>query len=160
MSAYDSLDLNRDAAPALASLQASTAIDAYIFSNGTPAMVSASVTKSPSMARFKGVFKDIVTVEDVKFYKPDPRAYHHLAEKVGTGDLGSIWLISSKPFDIVGARAAGLKAAWVDRIGLGWLDRLGDLVGGKGPSIVVRGVDDALREIERASKDNGYDARK
>lgn len=149
MSAYDSLDLNPDAAPGLASLQTSTTIDAYIFSNGTPAMLQASVTKSPSMARFKDVFQDIVTVEDVKVYKPDPRAYHHMAGKVGRGDLASIWLVSSNPFDIVGARVAGLKAAWVDRLGLGWLDGLGDLVVGKGPTVVVRGVDEAVREIKR-----------
>ncbi|KFX87439.1 hypothetical protein V490_08242, partial [Pseudogymnoascus sp. VKM F-3557] len=111
MHAYDSLDLNPDAGPGLASLASSTNIDAYIFSNGSTAMLKASVTKSPSLAQFQDVFQDIVTVEDVKVYKPDPRAYHHLAGRVGRGDLESIWLVSSNPFDIVGARAAGLKAA-------------------------------------------------
>ncbi|KFY10063.1 hypothetical protein V492_05219 [Pseudogymnoascus sp. VKM F-4246] len=149
MGAYDSLDLNPDAGPGLASLQSSTGIDAYIFSNGSPSMLTASVTKSPSMAQFQGVFQAIVSVEDVKVFKPDPKAYHHLAGRVGRGDLESIWLVSSNPFDIVGARAAGLKAAWVDRAGLGWIDGLGDLVGGKGPTVVVKGVDEAVREIRR-----------
>lgn len=154
MSSYDSLDLNPDAVTGLTSLQTSTMVDAYIFSNGTPAMLSASVSKSPFMAQFAGVFQGIVTVEDVRAYKPDPRAYHHLAGKVGRGDLESIWLVSSNPFDIVGARAAGLNAAWVDRLGLGWIDGLGDLVGEKGPTVVVRGVDEAIMEIERQAKCN------
>ncbi|KFZ23630.1 hypothetical protein V502_01891 [Pseudogymnoascus sp. VKM F-4520 (FW-2644)] len=153
MRAYDSLDLNADAGPGLMSLQSSTAIDAYIFSNGSPAMLKASVTKSLSLAQFQGIFRDIVSVEDVNVYKPDPRAYHHLAGRVGRGDLESIWLVSSNPFDIVGARAAGLKAAWVDRQGLGWIDGLGELVGGKGPTIVVRGVDEAVKEIQRQAGD-------
>ncbi|OAF57289.1 hypothetical protein VC83_04583 [Pseudogymnoascus destructans] len=107
MRAYDSLDLNPDAGPGLISLQSSTAIDAYIFSNGSPAMLKASVTKSLSLAQFQGIFQDI----------------------------------------------AGLKAAWVDRQGLGWIDGLGELVGGKGPTVVVRGVDEAVREIQRQEGD-------
>lgn len=153
MRAYDSLELNPDVGPGLVSLQSSTVIDAYIFSNGSPAMLKASVTKSLSLAQCQGIFQDIVSVEDVKVYKPDPRAYHHLAGRVGRGDLDSIWLVSSNPFDIVGARAAGLKAVWVDRQGLGWIDGLGDLVGGKGPTIVVRGVDEAVEEIQRQAGD-------
>lgn len=153
MHAYDSLDLNPDAGPGLASLKSSTVIESYIFSNGSPAMLKSSVTKSPSLAQFQGVFQDIVSVEEVKVYKPDPRAYHHLAGRVGRGDLESIWLVSSNPFDIVGARAAGLRAAWVDRSGLGWIDGLGDLVGGKGPTVIVKGVDEAVREIKKQAGD-------
>ncbi|ELR10285.1 hypothetical protein GMDG_04671 [Pseudogymnoascus destructans 20631-21] len=78
MRAYDSLDLNPDAGPGLISLQSSTAIDAYIFSNGSPAMLKASVTKSLSLAQFQGIFQDIVSVEEVKVYKPDPKAYQYL----------------------------------------------------------------------------------
>lgn len=28
------------------------------------------------------------------------------------------------PFDVVGARAAGLSAIWVDKEGTGWIDRM------------------------------------
>jgi len=30
-------------------------------------------------------------------------------------ELEKIWLISSNPFDVIGARAAGLQAAWIRR---------------------------------------------
>jgi len=39
-------------------------------------------------------------------------------------------------------------AAWVDRAGSGWLDRLGDLADG-GPTIIVKGVDEAVEAIKK-----------
>ncbi len=64
---------------------------------------------------------------------------------------GSLWLVSANPFDVVGCRAAGLPAAWIDRASTGWIDRLGDVVGGLGPTVVASGVDQAVREILRLS---------
>ena len=60
--------------------------------------------------------------------------------------MGSIWLVSSNPFDVVGAKNAGMKAAWVDRSGKGWVDGLGGEEGK--PDLIVKGVDDAVRGIE------------
>jgi 2-haloacid dehalogenase len=155
MHAYDSLAIFPDAKPALESLKSLPSIDAYIFSNGANAMVSASVNQSPSLSPFASVFKDLVTVDDIKIFKPDPRCYHHLADTLGKGgskqELESVWLVTSNPFDVVGARAAGIRAAWVDRLGLGWVDGLGELAAG-GPTVVVKGVDDAVREILRLAK--------
>lgn len=34
--------------------------------------------------------------------------------------MSKLWLISGNPFDIVGARATGMQAIWVDRVGAGW----------------------------------------
>lgn len=65
-----------------------------------------------------------------------------------------MWLVSANPFDVVGARAAGMSAAWVDRGGLGWVDGLGELVGA-GPTVVVAGVDEAVMEIERMAREAG-----
>jgi 2-haloacid dehalogenase len=58
-----------------------------------------------------------------------------------------VWLVTSNPFDVVGAVAAGIKSIWVDR-GLGWVDGLGEVLDIK-PSLVVKGVDEAIREIVR-----------
>ena len=38
-------------------------------------------------------------------------------------------------------------AAWVDRAGKGWTDQLGNLAGG-GPTVAVKGVDEAVRCIK------------
>jgi len=73
--------------------------------------------------------------------------------------MESIWLVSGNPFDVVGARAAGIQAAWVDRAGGhhgkgGWNDRLGELTGG-GPTIVVKSVEEAVEGIRRWVRENG-----
>lgn len=39
-------------------------------------------------------------------------------------------------------------AAWVDRADGGWIDRLGDLAEG-GPTIIVKGVDEAVDAIKK-----------
>lgn len=167
MRAYDSLSTFPDVEPALKALAADESIDAYVFSNGTDAMVSSSVKSSPALSPHSKVFKGLITIEEVGCYKPDPRVYEHLAKKVGkrtdNEGMGSIWLVSGNPFDVVGARAAGLQTAWVDRAvghhGMGgWYDRLGELVGeggGVGPTIVVRGVDEAVEAIKRWTGENG-----
>lgn len=93
----------------------------------------------------------------MKCYKPDPRVYEHLVRKV-RGKSGSleeadregIWLVSGNAFDIVGARACGLKTCWVDRSGGGWVDCLGELASG-GPHVIVKGVDEAVKEILKRS---------
>ena len=162
MKAYDNLGTFDDVAPALERLQKSETIDAYVFSNGTQAMVSSSVNQSPSLSKFSSVFKGLVTIEEVKAYKPDPRVYDYLIKQVGKDseskeERASVWLITGNPFDVVGAKAAGMQAAWVDRQGHhgkgGWSDRLGDLASG-GPTVIVKGVDEAIHGIEKWVKEN------
>lgn len=165
MKAYDALETFPDVEPALKNLAKDESIDAYVFSNGTDAMVSSSVNSSPSLSPHASVFQGLVTAEEVRCYKPDMRVYQHLAKRVGKGTdkegMGSIWLVSGNPFDIVGARVAGLQAAWVDRAGGhhgagGWNDRLGEVVeGGVRPTVVVRGVDEAVEAIKRWTEENG-----
>lgn len=131
LKAYDSLSIFPDVARTLEKLRTTPDIHPVVFSNGTHEMVSNSVTKSPDLKEYADIFKDIVTVEDVKRYKPAPETYRHLAERVGVDPkdpkaLAQIWLVSGNPFDIVGARAFGLNAIWVNRKGenLGWVDGL------------------------------------
>lgn len=160
MKAYDSLGTFPDVPPALKALSNDPSIDAYVFSNGTNDMVSSSVNQSPSLSSHASVFKGLVTIEEVKAFKPDPRVYQYLAEKVGKqGDMGNIWLVSGNPFDVVGARAAGMQAAWVDRAGGhhgkgGWNDKLGELASG-GPTVIVNGVEEAVSEIRKWGQNNG-----
>ncbi len=157
MKAYNSLGTYPDVEIALKELASDELLDAYVFSNGTHAMVSSSVRESPALSPHAMVFKGLVSVQEVEAYKPDPRVYHHLAKEVGKTtskeDLASIWLVSGNPFDVVGARAVGMQAAWVDRTGGhhgkgGWTDRLGDLASG-GPTVVVKGADEAVTVIRK-----------
>ncbi|KAJ5046514.1 uncharacterized protein L3040_003757 [Drepanopeziza brunnea f. sp. 'multigermtubi'] len=157
MKAYDSLGTFPDVAPGLQAIAADDSIAAYVFSNGTDAMVASSVRSSPSLSPHASVFKDLITVQEIEAFKPDPQVYVHLAKRVGKdsrGERGEVWLVSGNPFDVVGARAVGMQAAWVDRGGKGWVDQLGGLASG-GPTIVVDGVEDAVRGIQRWVEENG-----
>ena len=111
MKAYDNLSTFPDVAPALKALANESGLTAVVFSNGTNSMVTNSVRLSPDLAPHADVFESIVTVDEVKCFKPDPRVYYHLAEKVGAGkskeEMARLWLISGNPFDVIGARAVG-----------------------------------------------------
>ena len=160
MKAYDSLGTFPDVPPGLKIISSSPNISAYVFSNGTDSMVSSSVKKSPALSSYASVFKDLITVEEVRAYKPDPKVYQHLLKKVGKEkDAGRVWLVSGNPFDVVGARSVGMQAAWVDRKGGhhgagGWTDQLGTLAAG-GPTIIVDGVEGAVEGIRKWVEENG-----
>jgi len=128
MKAYDSLSTFPDVDAALSVVSKNPRLTAVVFSNGTDSMVSSSVKSSPDLGPRASVFKQIVTVEEVKKFKPSPDVYLHLAEKMGKEKskqgMKEMWLISGNPFDVVGARAMGMQAAWVDRQGNGWSDGL------------------------------------
>lgn len=152
MRAYDSLSAFPDVSSALKTLGNESAITPVVFSNGTHSMVSTSVKKSPDLAPHSSVFKDIVVVEEVKAYKPHPSVYEHLAKKVGKeGKMGDMWLVSGNPFDVVGARGVGMNAAWVDRQGNGWVDRLVDGETGR-PTVICKDLGEVVEAVKKHSK--------
>ncbi|KAK6196704.1 hypothetical protein LQW54_011272 [Pestalotiopsis sp. IQ-011] len=146
MKAYDSLRHFPEVPAALQLLSdRSGAVDAYVFSNGTADMVGNSVRSSPDLGPRAGVFKGLVTVDSLRAYKPAMKVYEHLLSEAGKeGRPGDVWLVSANPFDAVGAKLAGLKTAWVDRTGKGWVDRLDQM---NVPTIIARGVEDAVKGI-------------
>ncbi|PWI72168.1 hypothetical protein PCL_10791 [Purpureocillium lilacinum] len=151
MDAYNGLDTFPEVGKALTTLAETPSLDPYIFSNGTVSMITSSLKTSPSLARASNVLPPakVVSVDPLKVFKPDPRTYQHMAKTAGfEGQLGSVWLVSSNPFDVAGAVAAGLKAAWVDRAGGGWVDGLGGATDIK-PTVIVKGVDEAVGQILR-----------
>jgi 2-haloacid dehalogenase len=52
---------------------------------------------------------EIVSCEEVRAYKPAPAAYRHARDR-----LGEYVLVAAHGWDVVGARAAGIRAIWVD----------------------------------------------
>ncbi|WP_416137786.1 haloacid dehalogenase type II [Halomonas sp. HK25] len=80
------------------------------FSNGTREAVEGLLDQ----AGIRGHFDDVISVDEVKRFKPDPAVYAHLRHRLEVAP-GDTWLISSNPFDVIGARHAGLHAAWVRR---------------------------------------------
>ena len=150
MTAYDSLSTFPDVAPTLNKLSSEPNIECVVFSNGTKTMVSNSVNKSKELSPYASVFVNLVTVDFVRSFKPAPEVYRYLAqrvEKVGKED--EMWLVSGNPFDIVGARAIGMQAAWVDRAGNGWQDKLGGE-----PTVVVRSLEEVADAVVKHADKN------
>jgi 2-haloacid dehalogenase len=83
-----------------------------VFSNGTPHMLNALM----DAAELRPYFQGVVSVDEVKAYKPSPKAYRHCAKRLER-PVEEVRLVSSNPFDDIGAEAAGMRAAWVDRSG-------------------------------------------
>jgi 2-haloacid dehalogenase len=108
-----------------------------VFSNGTPDMLQATLDQEGLHQYFQG----FVSVDEVKVYKPSPKVYRHVADRLGR-PIEEVWLISSNPFDDVGAEAAGMRAVWVDRSG-GLFDPLGSP-----PEIIVETLTELADAME------------
>ena len=82
----------------------------FAFSNGS----SQAVEKLLNAANISHFFHDIISVEAVQSFKPDPNVYQYFLTHT-KADIDNAWLISSNPFDIIGAINTGLNTAWVKR---------------------------------------------
>ena len=82
----------------------------FAFSNGKRSEIDAVLSNANILDCFEG----IVTADDVRSFKPDPAVYSY-ARRVTGAWSSPFWLVSSNPWDIIGARSAGLSAAWVQR---------------------------------------------
>jgi len=104
----------------------------FAFSNGSKKAVSKLLTVAKIIDHFDG----IVSVEDVSTFKPNPLVYSHFNTKTNSTKSDS-WLISSNPFDVIGAISYGMRSAWIQRSE----DLIFDPWGVE-PTIVVSGISD------------------
>lgn len=82
----------------------------FAFSNGSAEAIETLLVS----AGVRDLFLGVVSVDDVKSFKPNPGVYAHFLRQSGSSGEAA-WLISSNPFDVIGAVSAGMKAAWVRR---------------------------------------------
>ena len=80
------------------------------FSNGVEETTRTLLERADVLPHLDGV----ISVDDVKTFKPDPEVYLYLAQRLERAP-DETWLVSSNPFDVIGAKSAGLKAVWVKR---------------------------------------------
>jgi len=109
LEAYRALPAYPDVGDALDGLKAA-GFRLYVLSNGSAGAVEAVLAAADIRDRFLGV----VSAEELKTFKPDPAVYGHFLRETGASP-GSSWLVSSNPFDVIGAVSAGMRAAWVRR---------------------------------------------
>jgi 2-haloacid dehalogenase len=62
-------------------------------------------------------FAAAISVEDVGVFKPHPQVYRYAARVLGAEPC-ELMMVSSHSFDVVGARASGYRAAYVNRYDL------------------------------------------
>ena len=78
--------------------------------NGTEKSVRAVLTQADII----DCFEKIISVDAIRTFKPDPAVYEHLVRSVRR-PKEMVWLVSSNPWDVIGGKAYGLKAVWLQR---------------------------------------------
>lgn len=95
---------------ALQELKSSKMFKLFAFSNGRRQDVESLL----SNAGIQNYFDGIVSVDEVKTFKPDPAVYKHLLLRANSKGSNT-WLVSGNPFDVIGAISAGLFGVWLKR---------------------------------------------
>ena len=109
MQSYQTLPCYPDTHDGLTKLK-SRKLRLFAFSNGTEQAVDTLL----SNANIRHYFIDLISVDDLKSFKPNPAVYQHFLSK-SESQPKQTWLVSSNPFDVLGAMSAGLGGIWVQR---------------------------------------------
>jgi 2-haloacid dehalogenase len=111
LAVYHELDVFDDVVGGLERL-AEAGYPLYVVSNGNHEMLSSMVEH----AGIGGVLDGRVSADDVERFKPHPAIYREAAARSGT-PIDGVCHVSAGHFDVHGALAAGMAAAWLDRDG-------------------------------------------
>ncbi|MDR5738614.1 MULTISPECIES: haloacid dehalogenase type II [unclassified Caballeronia] len=116
MDEYACLSAFPDVLPALNTLRNRVCLPLAILSNGNPPMLDIAV-KSAGMT---GVFDHVLSVDAVRAYKPDARAYELGTRAFGITEAAAreIVFVSSNGWDVAGAAWFGYTTFWLNRTAL------------------------------------------
>jgi 2-haloacid dehalogenase len=109
LEAYLSLAAFPDVKPGLEALKA-LGFRLAVLSNGEPKMLEAAARSAGILT----LLDHIVSVEDVKIFKPSPRVYNLAPERLSMSNA-ELGFVSSNSWDAAGAASAGLRAFWIQR---------------------------------------------
>ena len=107
---YRKLPAYEDVVNCLTAISERPDIAMYALTNGSPE----DVRRLLQAAGIHEYFKDIVSVDEIKKYKPDPAVYQHFLDRSGASAEQS-WLISGNAFDVIGASTFGMNSVWIKR---------------------------------------------
>lgn len=116
MGAWQELSPFPEVLPALGRLKGQYRL--VVLSNGDPDFLDHLVRN-----RVRWDFEAVISASSVGVFKPHPAVYRRAAGMLGL-ELGECMMVSANSFDVVGARACGYKAAFVNRYGLPYEDSL------------------------------------
>jgi 2-haloacid dehalogenase len=101
-----------------------------ILSNGSPDMLLPLVQNS-------GLQLDaVISVDELKIFKPAPQVYELAVNKLGTKNIG---FVSSNCWDAIGAKSYGFSVYWINRTGAP-VDRMGFK-----PDRILKSLDEILK---------------
>ncbi|WP_339122531.1 haloacid dehalogenase type II [Pseudonocardia sp. D17] len=134
---YDAPEPFPDVEPALCTLT-EAGHSLYVLSNGSPEMLQRCLMNSGLADHFVAW----LSVDAVGAFKPSPQVYQHAGTMLGC-TVGQLWLVSCNPFDVIGAKSAGMRTAWLNRSG-GPFDTIGDQ-----PDVIVSSLDELATRLAR-----------
>lgn len=105
------LELHPDVAPGLQQL-ADAGVRIITLSNGAASVAESLLER----AGLRHLVEGCLSISDAGRWKPAPEAYAYAARRC-EADLGQLVLIAVHPWDIDGARRAGLRTGWLSRDG-------------------------------------------
>ena len=105
MSEYNMLATYPDAAQLLSRLKG---VKRAILSNGSPDMLE------PVVAHSGLEFDAVISVDELKIFKPAPQVYELAVKKLGTNSIG---FVTSNCWDAIGAKSYGFTVFWINRFG-------------------------------------------
>lgn len=111
MDLYRALDIYPEAPDTLRRLRAA-GLKTGILSNGEPGMLGDAV----GSAGIADLLDDVISVEEVGVYKPDPRTYQRGVDRAGV-PAGAVCFVSANAWDVAGAARFGFQVAWINRFG-------------------------------------------
>jgi 2-haloacid dehalogenase len=111
LDAYKQLGAYADARPLLLALRGK-GVKTAILSNGSAGMLQSAV----DAAQFADVLDFVLSVDDVKGFKPGRNVYQLAVDRLGVG-AADIAFVSSNRWDVAGAANFGFKPIWVNRAG-------------------------------------------
>ncbi|MES9972230.1 MAG: haloacid dehalogenase type II [Candidatus Thiodiazotropha sp.] len=111
LSSFAGLPAHGDMIPALTRLR-SAGYRTVAFTNSSLNLVTAQINN----AGLTEYFDDIVSVETTGSFKPDPKVYSYVAERMDR-PMEELRLVATHDWDTHGALSAGMHAAFIDRSG-------------------------------------------
>lgn len=108
MEKYVHLDLYPDAKDTLVSLRG---YKRAILSNGSTQMLTDLVRNTG----LDSVLDATISIDSKRIFKPSPEAYSLIEPRLKVSP-DAVLFVSSNPWDAVGAKAAGFKVAWIERV--------------------------------------------
>lgn len=121
------VDCYADTVPALAALAAYMPL--VSISNGTAELARVGLD---------GHFRFSVSAGEIGVAKPSPAIFLHACERLGLAPAQVLHVGDDPYADVAGARAAGLRTAWINRSGATWTHD-------ESPDLVVRDLGELVR---------------